>query len=139
MRRALTWFLALPLIIAGSQIAHGLAYWWAYPIADVRDAILAHTGHGYLSYAPQSDTWRTAAFLQGLEETGYVANQNVSIEYRWAESQIDRLPALATDLVYHQTAVIAAVGGTLRHLPPRRRLRRFQSSSFSALTLFNPV
>ena len=94
---------------------------------------------GYLSYAPQSDTWRTAAFLQGLEETGYVANQNVSIENRWAESQIDRLPALATDLVYHQTAVIAAVGGTLRHLPPRRRLRRFQSSSFSALTLFNPV
>ena len=52
MRRALTWFLALPLIIAGSQTAHGLAYWWAYPIADVRDAILAHTGHGYLSYAP---------------------------------------------------------------------------------------
>ena len=52
MRRALTWFLALPLIVVGSQIAHGLAYWWAYPIADIRDAILAHTGHGYLGYAP---------------------------------------------------------------------------------------
>ena len=52
MRRALTWLLALPLIVVGSEVAHGLAYWWAYPIANVRDAILAHTGHGYLSYAP---------------------------------------------------------------------------------------
>jgi hypothetical protein len=52
VRRALTWLLALPLIVVGSQIAHGLAYWWAYPIADIRDAILAHTGHGYLGYAP---------------------------------------------------------------------------------------
>ena len=62
MRRALTWFLALPLIVVGSQIAHGLAYWWAYPIADIRDAILAHTGHGYLSYAPL-----LLSFLAALE------------------------------------------------------------------------
>jgi len=52
MRRALTWGLVLPLIVAGSQIAHGLAYWWAYPIADVRAAILTRWGHGYLAYAP---------------------------------------------------------------------------------------
>jgi hypothetical protein len=52
VRRALTWLLALPLIVVGSEVAHGLAYWWAYPIADIRGAILAHTGHGYLSYAP---------------------------------------------------------------------------------------
>jgi hypothetical protein len=62
VRRALTWFLALPLIVVGSQIAHGLAYWWAYPIADIRDAILAHTGHGYLSYAPM-----LLSFLAALE------------------------------------------------------------------------
>jgi hypothetical protein len=62
VRRALTWVLALPLIVVGSQVAHGLAYWWAYPIASVRDAILAHSGHGYLSYAPI-----LLSFLAGLE------------------------------------------------------------------------
>jgi hypothetical protein len=62
VRRVLTWLLALPLIVVGSQVAHGLAYWWAYPIANVRDAILAHTGHGYLGYAPM-----LLSFLAGLE------------------------------------------------------------------------
>jgi hypothetical protein len=52
VRRALVWLLALPLIAVGSQVAHGLAYWWAYPVSDVRLAILHHDGHGYLAYAP---------------------------------------------------------------------------------------
>jgi putative ABC transport system substrate-binding protein len=41
----------------------------------------------------------TVPFLQGLKETGYVVGQNVAVEYRWAENQLDRLPALAADLV----------------------------------------
>jgi putative ABC transport system substrate-binding protein len=57
------------------------------------------------SYAPLS-----AAFLKGLGEAGYVDGRNVTIEYRWAEDQNDRLPAMATELVQREVAVIAATG-----------------------------
>jgi putative tryptophan/tyrosine transport system substrate-binding protein len=67
---------------------------------------------GFLNIAlPNQMTYRVAAFNEGLKELGYVEEKNVAVEYRWAEGHLDRLPALAADLVQHRVAVIAATCG----------------------------
>jgi putative tryptophan/tyrosine transport system substrate-binding protein len=64
---------------------------------------------GFLNGAsPKEYELYVTSFLQGLKEAGYIEGQNVTIEYRWAEGQYDRLPDMAADLVRRQVAVIAA-------------------------------
>jgi putative tryptophan/tyrosine transport system substrate-binding protein len=68
---------------------------------------------GFLSNAsPNVYALRLGAFRQGLKEAGYVERQNVEIEYRSAENENSRLPALAAELVHRQVAVIVAAGGS---------------------------
>jgi putative ABC transport system substrate-binding protein len=65
------------------------------------------------SDSPDLSEVRLRGFRQGLSETGYVEGRNVAIEYRWAENQADRLPALAADLVRRQVHVIVALGSAV--------------------------
>src|SRR5262245_21197407 len=67
---------------------------------------------GFLhAQSPDAYTEPLRGFRQGLRETGYVEGETVAIEYRWAESRMDRLPALAAELVHRKVDVIAATGG----------------------------
>jgi putative ABC transport system substrate-binding protein len=69
---------------------------------------------GYLSYASAELEAGALlpAFRQGLREIGFVEGQNVTIEYRWAEFEHERLAQMAADLVGHSVTAIVALGGT---------------------------
>ena len=66
---------------------------------------------GFLGLTTSGQTDYLRAFRQALKDAGYVEGENVAIEYRWAEDQYDRLPALAAELVRRRVSVIAAVQG----------------------------
>jgi putative tryptophan/tyrosine transport system substrate-binding protein len=65
---------------------------------------------GFLGAVSPTEAMR--GFAQGLKDAGYAEGENVAIEYRWADNQLDRLPSLAADLVRKRVAVIVATGGT---------------------------
>jgi putative tryptophan/tyrosine transport system substrate-binding protein len=84
---------------------------------------------GFLRSTPSAPFMQfVAAFQQGLKEEEFVEGQNVAIEYRWADNQLDRLPGLAAELVQRQVAVI--VGNTpAARSRPRPQRDQYRSSS----------
>lgn len=83
----------------------------AWPVAgSAQQAVKRVIGFLSLS-SPGPHAPFVAAFNQGLREVGFIEGQNLAIEYRWAEGQFDRLPALAADLARGKVDVIAAVSG----------------------------
>ena len=88
----------------------GAATAWAFPVHAQQPAIPVI---GFLSPGSATANAQTlAVFRQSLAEAGYVEGRNVAIEYRFAEGQYDRLPAMAAELVRREVAVIVASGGT---------------------------
>ena len=84
----------------------------AWPIAAIAQQ-KAIPVIGFLnSVSAEGFTERLRSVRQGLKQNGYVEGENIAIEYRWAENKIERLTALAIDLVHRQVAVIIATGGS---------------------------
>jgi putative ABC transport system substrate-binding protein len=86
-------------------LGSGLATWPL--VAHARQSAMPLIGFLSVTFAGEQPHW-LAAFRKGLAETGCVEGDNVSIEYRWAEDQYNRLPELAADLIRHHVSVIVA-------------------------------
>jgi len=84
----------------GSAAAWPVVAWAQQPAIPVVGFLNSGSPGGYAS--------RVAAFRQGLKEAGFVESQNVAVEYRWADGQYDRVPAMAAELVGRRVAVIVA-------------------------------
>ena|SRR6516225_4858149 len=103
-------------LVGGSAVA------WPFAVRAQRPGMPAIGFLGAGSLEPLRD--QVAVLHRGLKETGFIEGQNVTIEYRWAEGQYDRLPRLAAELVQHQVTVIVTTGGrgasplTLPKFPP---------------------
>jgi putative ABC transport system substrate-binding protein len=102
-------------VMAGSTVA------WS-PVARAQKPTVPAIGF-LASRSPADSTDVAAAFRKGLDESGFAEDCNVTIEYRWARGQYDRLPALAAELVKWPVAVIAAFG------PPAARAAKAASTA----------
>jgi ABC-type uncharacterized transport system substrate-binding protein len=117
------------------EVIAGLGAAAAWPPAAQAQAPLPVIG--YLSSASRDqDAGRLHGFRQGLGEIGYIEGRNVVIEYRWAEEQTERLPALAADLVGRQVSAIATPGDVLGALAAKAAT---SSIPIVFLTRSNPV
>src|SRR5262245_27839207 len=88
----------------------GAAAVWPQPARGQQEAM---TVIGFLGPASADGfAYYVEGFRQGLSAAGFVEGRNAAVEYRWADNQLDRLPALAAELVAHRVAVVATGGAT---------------------------
>ena len=89
--------------------------------------------------SPDGFRERLRAFRQGLKDTGYVEGENVAIEYRWAENQRERLPALAAELVRRQVASLGLTSATLSNSCTKIRKRIGQQTGRTGVASENSI